>query len=62
MKQFDKSFHPVVLCENYLICIFMYINENFKKNEEKTLGKLVLGGGGGVIRPTLNTEDILLWM
>ena len=25
--QFDKFFHPVVLDENYLICIFMNINE-----------------------------------
>ena len=27
--QFDKSFLPVVLYENYLICIFMNINEKF---------------------------------
>ena len=27
--QFDKFFHPVVLYENYLICIFMNINERF---------------------------------
>ena len=27
--QFDKFFHPVVLYENYLICIFMNINEKF---------------------------------
>ena len=25
----DKFFHPVVLYENYLICFFMNINENF---------------------------------
>ena len=25
---FDKFFHPVVQCENHLICIFMNINEN----------------------------------
>ena len=37
--QFDKFFHPVVLCENYLICIFMNINENFS-NERKILEKL----------------------
>ena len=34
---FDKSFHPVVLYENYFICIFMNINENLK-NREKTIG------------------------
>ena len=27
--QFDKFFHPVVLYENYLICIFMNTNEKF---------------------------------
>ena len=27
--QFDKLFHPVVLYENYLICMFMNINEKF---------------------------------
>ena len=36
--QFDKFFHPVVLYENYLICIFMNINENFC-NERKNLRK-----------------------
>ena len=37
--QFDKIFHPVVLYENYLICIFMNINENFY-NERKNLRKI----------------------
>ena len=37
--QFDKFFHPVVLDENYLICIFMNINEILKMRE-KTMGKL----------------------
>ena len=37
--QSDKFFHPVVLYENYLICIFMNINENFC-NEWKILEKL----------------------
>ena len=32
--KFDKSFHPVVLYENYLICIFMNFNENLKKQGE----------------------------
>ena len=27
--QFDKFFHPEVLYEIYLICIFMNINEKF---------------------------------
>ena len=37
--QFDKFFHPVVLYENYLICIFMNINEKFGM-KEKILEKL----------------------
>ena len=37
--KFDKFFHPVVLDENYLICIFMNINEILKMRE-KTMGKL----------------------
>ena len=28
--QLDNSFHPVVLYETYLICIFMNINEILK--------------------------------
>ena len=35
--QLDKSFHLVVLYENYLICIFMNINENLKM-KKKTIG------------------------
>ena len=31
MIQFDQSFHPMVLYENHLICIFMKINENFNQ-------------------------------
>ena len=37
--QFYMFFHPVILYENYLICIFMNINENFC-NERKILEKL----------------------
>ena len=37
--QFDKFFHPVVLDENDLICIFMNVNEILKMRE-KTMGKL----------------------
>ena len=37
--QFDKFFHPVVLYDNYLICIFMNINEILKMRE-KAMGKL----------------------
>ena len=37
--QFDKFFHPVVLYENFLIFIFMNINENFC-NERKNLRKI----------------------
>ena len=32
--QFDKFFHPVVQYENYVICIFMNINENLKMREK----------------------------
>ena len=35
MIQIDKFFHPVVLSENYLICIFMNINETFVMKEKK---------------------------
>ena len=31
---FDKFFYPVVLYENYPICIFMNINENFSNERE----------------------------
>ena len=34
--QFDKFFHPVVLDENYLIRIFMNINEILKMREKAT--------------------------
>ena len=37
--QFDNFFHPVVLYENYLICIFMNINEKFC-NQRKNLRKI----------------------
>ena len=33
---YDKFFHPVVQYENFLICIFMNINENLK-NEGKMI-------------------------
>ena len=33
MLQFDKSIHSVVLYEYYLICIFINIHKNFKKNK-----------------------------
>ena len=39
VNHFDKFFHPVVLYENYLICIFMNIKENFC-NERKNLRKI----------------------
>ena len=35
MVKFDKSIHPVVLYELYLICIFMKIHDNLK-NEGKS--------------------------
>ena len=48
----------MVLYENYLICIFMNINENLK-NKAKPLYKLV---SQGVIRPTFNSLEHLLFM
>ena len=49
--QCAKYFHPVALYENYLICIFMNINENLKMRENP-LDELA---SQEVIRPTLNT-------
>ena len=54
MIQLGKSFHPVVLYENYLVCIFMNIYDNLK-DREKTLDILE---SQGVIRPITNTSDI----
>ena len=34
--QFDKYIHPVVLYENFLICILMSINENFCNERKKS--------------------------
>ena len=48
----------MVLYENYLICIFMNINENLK-NKAKPLYKHV---SQGVIRPTFNSLGHLLFM
>ena len=48
----------MVLYENYLICIFMNIDENLK-NKAKPLYKLV---SQGVIRPTFNSLEHLLFM
>ena len=36
MLQFDRSIHPVVLYEYYLIWIFMKMHKNFQKNEGKS--------------------------
>ena len=49
--QFDKYFYPVALYENYLVCIFMNINEILKMREIP-LDELA---SKEVIRPTLNT-------
>ena len=48
----------MVLYENYLICIFMNINENLK-NKAKPLYKLV---SQGVIRLTFKSLEHLLFM
>ena len=44
MVHFDKFFHPVVLYENHLICIFMHIYEN-SKNDGKIIGKKKVSNG-----------------
>ena len=50
VMQFDKVFYLMVLYENYLICIFVNINE-YLKRRAKSFVKLV---PHGVIRPVLN--------
>ena len=35
MVQLDKSIHPVVLYEYYLICVFINIHENLKMREHQ---------------------------
>ena len=45
MVQFDKSIHPVVLYEYYLICIFMNIHDHLK-NEGKSRKNYKPRGGG----------------
>ena len=42
MVQSDKSIHPVVLYEYYLICIFMNIHENLKSMGKSRKKKLKL--------------------
>ena len=51
-------FSSSCLYENYLICIFVNINDDLKM-KEKFMGKLV---SKGVIRPTMNTLDSSLWV
>ena len=41
MVQYDKFLHPVVLYENHLICIFIKIYENLKKDGKITGKKKV---------------------
>ena len=47
MLQFDKSIHPVVLYEYYLICIFVKIHEKFVffKKRENHVKTISLGEG-----------------
>ena len=54
--QFEQSFQPMVLYENYLLCIFMNVDENFKNWGRIPLVKLV-PGVTGVFGPTLNTSE-----
>ena len=46
MVQFDKSIHTVVLYDNYLICMFMNIHENLKR-EGNHVKAISLGEGLG---------------
>ena len=59
MLQFDKSIHPVVIYEYYLICIFMKIRENLK-NEGKS-HKNYKPYGGVEVRYTLITRAFLIY-
>ena len=54
MLQLDRSNHPVVLYEYYLIRIFMKMRENLKKNEGKSRKNYKPRGGfKGTIYPAL---------
>ena len=57
MLQFDKSIHPVVLYEYYLIWIFMKILENLK-NEGKSR-KNFKPRGGVEVRSNLHSYGLL---
>ena len=54
MLQFDKSIHPVVLYEYYLICIFLKIHENLKKMKENNVKTISLRAGGGGLKYNLS--------
>ena len=45
MLQLDRSNHPVVLYEYYLICIFMKMRVNLKKTRENHVKTISLGKG-----------------
>ena len=59
MIQFDKSIHPVVLYEYYLIRIFMKIHENFFKKNEGNHVKNYKFGGGVEVRSFLHSWGLL---
>ena len=44
MLQFDKAFHPVVLYEYYLICIFIKLHENLKNEGKSRRNYKPMGG------------------
>ena len=56
MLKFDKSIHPVVLYEYFLVLIFMKIHENLK-NEGKHVKTISLGEG--LIRSILHSYGLL---
>ena len=53
MLQFDRSIHPVVLYEYYLIWIFMKMHENFKKEGKSR--KNYKPSGGVKVRSILHS-------
>ena len=54
MLQFDRSIHPVVLYDYYLIWIFMKMHEKFEKNEGKSR-KIYKPSGGVKVRSILHS-------
>ena len=58
MLHLDRSIHPVVLYEYYLIRIFMKMHENLKKLSEKSR-KNYKPRGGVKVRSILHSKGLL---